>query len=238
RYAESLTNQGAIVTVLVPPVLMTLLQRRHDRIQVLPNVNVKHLEGHFDFHCPLMSLPRCLGLEPDLIQVIDRYLWARPEPRPPGFQEKRLQIGLVWAGNIKFSNDIQRSLPHFRLLAPLLELPGCQFHSLYVGSRVNELDGFIIDNPVTNFRDFDDTAAYIQHLDLVITVDTSVAHLAGALGKPVWILLPNIAEWRWYPYGETTPWYPSARLFIQRRRGDWCEIVQRVKQELEKKVVP
>ncbi|MEI8378473.1 MAG: glycosyltransferase family 9 protein, partial [bacterium] len=73
-----------------------------------------------------------------------------------------------------------------------------------------------------------DTAAFIQHLDLVITVDTAVAHLAGALGKPVWILLPTPAEWRWYPYVETTPWYPSARLFIQKTPGDWDEVVGRV----------
>jgi ADP-heptose:LPS heptosyltransferase len=93
---------------------------------------------------------------------------------------------------------------------------------------MNELAGFAIDDPTSDFRDFDDTAAYIQQLDLVITVDTAVAHLDGAMGKAVWILLPAPAEWRWYPYGETTPWYPSARLFIQKTPGDWCEVIGRV----------
>jgi tetratricopeptide (TPR) repeat protein len=232
RYAETLADQGAAVTVLVPPALVSLLQRGHDRIRVLPNVNAQCLEGRFDFHCPLMSLPRCLGLEPNMITVIDRYLFARPDPRPTGFLEKRLQVGLVWAGNPKFLNDRQRSLPHFKILAPLLGLPGCQFHSLSVGQRINELDGFPVDNPITAAWDFDDTAAYIQHLDLVISVDTAGAHLAGALGKPVWILLPTPAEWRWYPYDETTPWYPSARLFIQKQRGDWDEAISRIAMRL------
>ena len=90
-----------------------------------------------------------------------------------------------------------------------------------------------MDNPITNAWDFDDTAAYIQHLDLVISVDTAAAHLAGALGKPVWILLPTPAEWRWYPYGESTPWYSSARLFIQKQRGDWDEVISRISRQLQ-----
>ncbi|MEI6297530.1 MAG: tetratricopeptide repeat protein, partial [bacterium] len=211
RYANLLSEQGATVSVLVQSALMVLFQRGHDRIRILPMANGQRPEGSFDFHCPLMSLPHRLGLEPDLIQIVDRYLFARPVPRPSSFQAKRLQIGLAWFGNPLFFNDRQRSLSHFRILAPLLGVPGCQFHSLSVGSRVNEINGFPVDNPITNAWDFDDTAAYIQHLDLVISVDTAAAHLAGALGKPVWILLPTPAEWRWYPYGESTPWYSSAR---------------------------
>ena len=233
RYADLLSEQGATVSVLVQSALTVLLSRGHDRIRILPTmVNGQRSKGGFDFHCPLMSLPQCLGLEPDLIQIVDRYLFARPAPRPPSFQKKRLQIGLAWFGNPNFFNDSQRSLPHFRTLAPLLGVPGCQFHSLSLGSRINELSGFSVDNPVTEAWDFDDTAAYIQHLDLVISVDTAVAHLAGALGKTVWILLPTPAEWRWYPYGETTPWYPSARLFIQKQRGDWDEVVSRISKRL------
>jgi hypothetical protein len=221
------------------PALEALFQRRHPRIAILPAKKLEALlaanasASPFDYHCPFMSLPLGVHLRPDNILPGFPYLHPREDPRPVSLAPGRLQVGIVWAGNPKLANDRNRSLPHFRLLSPLLELPECQFHSLYIGSRTNELEGFAIDDPTSGFRDFDDTAAYIQHLDLVITVDTAVAHLAGALGKAVWILLPTPAEWRWYPYGETTPWYPSARLFIQKTPGDWSEVVDRIAAALQ-----
>jgi tetratricopeptide (TPR) repeat protein len=238
RYAEFLADRGAIVTVVVMPALETLFQRQHPRITIMPAKTLDELlmvnasASPFDYHSPFMGLPLGLHLRPDTILSMFQYLYPRPDSRPSSLEPGKLQIGIVWAGNAKLANNHNRSLPHFRLLAPLLGLSGFQFHSLYVGSQMNELTGFAIDNPAANFRDFDDTAAYIQHLDLVITVDTSVAHLAGALGKPVWILLPKIAEWRWYPYGETTHWYSSASLFIQKNLGDWEEVIGRVRHRL------
>ena len=232
RYAEILRDQGAAVSILVYPVLAALLGRGHDRIRILPDIGGQRPATGFDYHCSLMSLPRCLGLEPTSIPTIGNYLFARSETRPSNLPANRLHIGIVWAGNPTFPDDIRRSLPHFRIMVPLLEIPGTVWHSLQLGLRENECQGFEVGQPAKAFKDFDDTAAFIQHLDLVITVDTAVAHLAGALGKPVWILLPTPAEWRWYPYGETTPWYPSARLFIQKKQGDWDDVIARVKQAL------
>lgn len=229
RYAETLRGQGAEVVVLAAPALATLLRRGHPEVTVVtqPPPGLR-----FDFQCPFMGLLRPLGITPETVWPAPPYLFPRPEPRPGHFAPDRIQVGLVWAGNPGFKQDQLRSLPHFRTLAPLLALPEVQCHSLYVGPRMAELEGYDIDNPAQAFRDFDDTAACLQHLDLVVSVDTAAAHLAGALGRPAWILLPSPAEWRWYPYDTTTRWYPSAKLFIQNRQGDWDEVVGRVAQKL------
>jgi hypothetical protein len=225
RYAIWLSSRGVDVTVLAPSRLTPLFRRCHEDLKIIEEIDPV---VPYDAHRSMMGLLQALQVSPNSILQSPAYLFPRMEPRPPAMKVDKLQVGLVWAGNSGFPNDHNRSLPHFRILSPLLELPGCQFHSLYIGSRMDELEGFAIGNPVVDFQDFDDTAAYIQHIDLVISVDTAVAHLAGALGKPVWVLLPNPAEWRWYPYGEATPWYPSARLFVQKSPGDWGEVIDRV----------
>jgi hypothetical protein len=227
RYAAWLAARGVAVTVMAAEPLQALFQRHQKTISVVPASRVAPLPAG-DYHCPMMGLLRVLKVTPVTIYGQPGYLHARPEARPVQLATNLKHIGLVWAGKPEHGNDLNRSLPHFRVLAPLLELSGLAWHSLQLGPRENECLGFEVAQPAKAFKDFDDTAAFIQHLDLVITVDTAVAHLAGALGKPVWILLPTPAEWRWYPYGETTPWYPSARLFIQKTQGDWNEVVNRV----------
>jgi tetratricopeptide (TPR) repeat protein len=231
RYALWLAQQGALVTVLASPLLRSLFQRQHENVKVVSTIDPKDF---YDGHRPMMGLLEALQVTPSSILSPSCYLHSRPESRPD-WPLRGLQVGVVWSGGSNTGHDPLRSLSHLRALSPLLAIPGIFWHSLQKGAREDECLEFGIPQPSKAFNDFDDTAAVIRHLDLVITVDTAVAHLAGALGKPVWILLPTPAEWRWYPYGETTQWYPSARLFIQKTPGDWDEVILRVKLELAKK---
>jgi hypothetical protein len=224
RYALSLAQQGALVTVLASPLLQSLFQRQHENVTVVSAVDPG---GLYDGHRPMMGLLEALQVTPSSILSPSCYLHSRPGSRPD-WPLRGLQVGVAWCGGSRTGHDPLRSLAHLRALSPLLAIPGIFWHSLQKGAREDECLEFGIPQPSKDFNDFDDTAAFIQRLDLVITVDTAAAHLAGALGKPVWILLPTPAEWRWYPYGETTPWYPSARLFIQNTPGDWDEVIQRV----------
>ena len=146
----------------------------------------------------------------------------------------RPKIGIVWSGNPNHANDRNRSLP-LKALRPLFET-GAQFVSLQKNARESDLavlreHGGILD-AAPELESFADTAALIQQLDLVISVDTSVAHLAGALGKPVWILLPYVPDYRWLLDRDDTPWYPTARLYRQTARRDYAEVIDRMRADL------
>ena len=145
------------------------------------------------------------------------------------------RIGLVWAGSPTHRNDRNRSISP-ALLGLLLDTPGADFYSLQVGpagAALAELDpaGRVADL-APHIGDFADTAAAVECLDLIITVDTAVAHLAGGLGKPVWVLLPFSPDWRWMLDRDDSPWYSSMRLFRQQRSGDWAAVVKRLREAL------
>jgi ADP-heptose:LPS heptosyltransferase len=149
--------------------------------------------------------------------------------------EQPLRVGLAWAGNPRYKADQQRSM-HLKTLLPLLQMPGITWVSLQKGpaaEQLKELPGniFVWDGSSQD-RDLAETAALATTLDLIISTDTSVAHLAGALGMPVWILLPHLSDWRWMQQIETTPWYPTARLIRQSKPGDWQGVLKRVIGEL------
>ncbi|MBT6441103.1 MAG: tetratricopeptide repeat protein [Alphaproteobacteria bacterium] len=200
----------------------------------------------FDCHVPLLTLPRIFGTALETIPGPNPYLQpygddtARLAPAlaaPPGW----LKVGMCWAGKPTQRNDRNRSCG----LAPMLEaigVPGAVFYGLQVGPRAAELDqtgarGLIRDiSP--QLKDFADTAAVISQLDLVISVDTSVAHLAGALDKPTWIALTFTGDWRYLDREETTPWYPSARIFQQETNGDWRGVFSRIKAALLEEIGP
>lgn len=149
----------------------------------------------------------------------------------------RRRVGIVWAGNPKFAADRRRSFP-LETFLPLTEVAGVRLFSLQVGDRSADLkkyDGQIVDSSPW-LSDFTDTAAAVSALDLVVCVDTSVGHLTGALGRPVWILIASDPDWRWRLSREDTDWYPSARLFRQSCRGDWGEVMLRVKDALQELV--
>lgn len=192
---------------------------------------------HFDLQCPLLSVPGMLGISAARIPATVPYLRI-PPTRLAAWTERfhhleptgrsRLRVGLVWSGNPKHTNDAQRSMPVAQL-APLTDVPGVRFYSLQVGGRLDHPDrpsGLVDLAPALN--DFTETAAALAHLDLLITVDTSVAHLAGALGRPVWLLLALDCDWRWMLKRGDSPWYPTARLFRQPTPGDWTPVIAEI----------
>jgi ADP-heptose:LPS heptosyltransferase len=145
-----------------------------------------------------------------------------------GEPHKRKKVGLVWAGR---PTPPGRSIP-FAVLSKLLEIPGIEFHSLQKGGQAADARGSAVKDWDPHLTDFADTAALIASLDLVITIDTAVAHLAGAMGKPVWVMLQYAADWRWFRDRSDSPWYPTMRLFRQSTPGDWPGVVQAVSQAL------
>lgn len=175
----------------------------------------------FDYHIPLMSLPGAMqmGLLGDTayLSVVDHR----------DFPGTAFKVGLVWAGLPTHQHDMRRSC-RFGDLRPILDTPGTQFFSLQKGPSAAQLDATRVLDLGRDCADFADAAAAIAGLDLVITVDTAVAHLAGAMGKPVWVLLASAPDWRWGEAGETTEWYPSMRLFRQTQRGDWGSVIAEV----------
>ena len=194
----------------------------------------------FDVQAPFMSLPTLLGTEIDNIPRKTPYLAT--EPTAAAAWRDRLgsfpgpRVGLAWAGNPRHVNDHNRSMPA-SCLRPLLLAGGATFFSLQMGSAAKDLKGVAggaLHELSPEIDDFADTAAIIANLDLVISVDTAVAHLAGALGRPVWLLLPFVGEWRWLLDREDSPWYPTMRLFRQKAPGDWPGIVERVAEALPK----
>lgn len=197
---------------------------------------------HFDYHIPLLSLPRVLGTDLASIPAPVPYLKLRPshierwaERIPAG---GKVKVGLVWAGNPKHLRDGQRSMA-LTMLETLGQIDGIQLYSLQKGptaavdvaaSRLSLVD------LAPDLHDFCDTAAAISRLDLVISVDTSVAHLAGALAKSVWVMLATPSDWRWLQEGDCTPWYPTMRLFRQQERNQWGPVVEEVERNLRKLV--
>jgi tetratricopeptide (TPR) repeat protein len=201
--------------------------------------------SHFDEHVPMMSLPHLFDTVLETVPASVPYLRV-----DCAIQEKwkakfagvaTLKIGLVWAGGSRenFVNaaliDRRRSVG-LEPMKPWLDLQGARFYSLQKGKQANEIAALGLQDRITDFMDevddFADTAAIIENLDLVITVDTSVAHLAGGLGKPVWILSRYDACWRWLQNRPTNPWYPTARIFGQPSMGDWDSVIAEVGREL------
>jgi len=236
RYVPDVAALGAKVVVQVHPELKTLVSSIAgvDRV-----IGKGEPVADFDMHCPLMSLPLAFNTRLETIPAKIGYLsgsseraasWADwlPKSATP-------KIGIAWAGNPHHANDRLRSIALPRLM-PLLSAAGFQFVSIQKDLRDGDLE-FLREHPPLihlgdQIVDFSDTAAIMLHLDLVVTVDTAVAHLAGALGRPVWVLLDHTPDWRWMFEREDSPWYPSARLFRQQTAGDWKSVVARAVEAL------
>jgi hypothetical protein len=200
----------------------------------------------FDLECPLLSLPAVFRTTVETAPWPGAYLSANPEQvaeKRDQFPHLRLhdspsaqrRVGLAWAGNPRYKADRLRSVKLATLL-PLLRVPGITWVALQKGPAAEELlalpgDVDLLDGSSRD-RDLAETAALIATLDLVVTTDTCIAHLAGAMAKPVWILLPHLSDWRWMQQTQATPWYPTARLFRQSIPGDWAGLVERVIREL------
>jgi tetratricopeptide (TPR) repeat protein len=229
----------ARVTFLARPALLPLLQGL-DGIDVTDSL-APLPDRHYDCWVQLMSLPMWLGLTLGNLPAALPYL-AAPGERVALWQRRLsgdgVRVGLVWRGNPKHRNDRHRSLPSLATLAPLWAVPGVQFFSLQKGDGADEGRRPPPHQPLTHLgdelADFADTAAVVETLDLVICVDTAVAHLAGALARPCWVMLPRVGtDWRWLRSGCDTAWYPRAlRLFRQPRPGDWQSVVEEMQSAL------
>jgi tetratricopeptide (TPR) repeat protein len=239
RYAPLVKRRTGAGRVLMeaPPRLARLLQENTDwNAEIISGASSEHA-APVDCHASLLSLPLALGIF-DPLPMTAPYLRADPALRREwrerlGVTSSR-RVGLVWAGNPRHKLNRLRSMTAASLL-PLIKTPGIEFYSLQMGDESGagrQLAELGLVDLTGRIQDFADTAALVAELDLVISVDTAVAHLAGAMGRPVWTMLQFRGEWRWGLAGETTEWYPTMRLFRQPALGDWEAVVKRVAAEL------
>ncbi len=235
RYASLVSRRGARVVVGCPPALHALLS-------TVPGVAAVVTDGMkvpaFDLQAALMSLPRVFGTRLETIPADTPYVSASPEQReawraPVTAAGPALNVGLAWAGHPQNRNDRRRSMP-LAALAPLATVPGVTLHSLQGGDAAGQITSapFRLVDHHAGRHDFAGLAGLIENLDLVISVDTVTAHLAGALGKPAWTVLPFSPDWRWLLDRDDSPWYPTMRLFRQSIAGDWGAVLTRVAREL------
>lgn len=229
---------GDVVLEVQPP-LARLLQRSPDfaRITIVPRGAET---PRADYQIPLMSLARLRGTTLETVPDHCPYLRPPTDSKAPKWAVgDRFRVGICWAGKPSHKNDRNRSIG-LADFAGMLDIPDIDFFSLQKGPATAEISEMTLDPPVhdlgTHFRDFADTAATVAKLDLVITVDTSVAHLAGAMARPVWVLLPYSPDWRWLLHRDDSPWYPSMTLFRQTSPGDWSEVLTRVRAALIRKL--
>jgi hypothetical protein len=236
RYARRVKELGARVVFECPGELFSLLQG-------VAGIDLAVLQGAplpgFDLHAPLMSLPRLLGITADAIDASARYIaadTARAEPWRERLSDyPDFRVGVVWRGNPKHKRDHLRSFSPEHLDV-IDRVPHVQLFSLQKPAAAHAVPTFnspgqLIDL-APELTDFAETAAAIKNLDLVISCDSAPAHLAGALGVPVWIALPFVPDWRWLLNRDDSPWYPTARLFRQRERQDWTAVFANMAREL------
>ncbi len=235
RYVPLVAERGGKVVLEVQPRLHRLLAHTPGAAEVICRDEAL---PEFDWQCPLLSLPLALGTELNTIPAPIPYLYPYPAQAEAWRQRlagNSLRIGLVWGGSPMHPHELWRSIP-LEQLAPLTTLEGTTFYSLQMGAPAQQAkrwrDRVRLIDLQHEQKDFGDTAAIVASLDLVISIDTSVAHLAGAMGKPVWVLLSMSPDWRWLLDREDSPWYPTARLFRQSTLGKWQDVVTRVEQEL------
>lgn len=258
RYAALVAARGGVPVLAVQEPVERLIRSlavvRAGAAEVVTlGAAIARRDLHFDCECPLMSLPAAFGTTVDTVPLADfpktnsrtgAYLGADADEVAAKWLAfpslgTEMRIGIAWAGNPRYKADPHRSMKLTNLL-PLLRSVNADWISLQKGeaaAQIAEIDIALRDGSSLD-RDLAETAALIATLDLVITTDTSIAHLTGAMGKPVWIVLPRIADWRWMVGLEMTPWYPTARLFRQQERGNWNGVFERVIAELRRSDFP
>jgi Flp pilus assembly protein TadD len=234
RYCRLVSERGGKVIVECQPALKRLLRGVAGIEQI---VGRGEPLPHFDVQCPLLTLPLVLATTRQNIPSLVPYLKADEQAVKRWAQrfasdDRRLKVGLCWAGSPKFRADQLRSPRELALFAPLGKVQGVSWYSLQKGAAAEQAKhppaGLNLVDWTSELADFADTAALIANLDLVVTSDTAVAHLAGALGKPVWTLLSFVPDWRWMLDRADSPWYPTMRLFRQPKPGDWRSTIDQV----------
>jgi tetratricopeptide (TPR) repeat protein len=238
RYAKRLLELGLDVVMEVQPSLRSVASSLDSRIKVISSGEPV---PNFDYQSSLMSLPWVLKTTLDSIPAEPAYLSISDRKRKEwvlrlGKRDKP-RIGLVWSGNSNHKNDQSRSLGLDEIVSILS--PAFEWHSLQKEYRNHDLpllgQHSELHQHHTLIDDFEDTGALIEQMDLVISVDTSVAHLAGALGKQVWVLLPHVPDYRWMMDRKDSPWYPSAELYRQDETRKWGGVIARIQSDLVKK---
>lgn len=234
RYIPFVKNKGGHVILECKKELRKLFEGFNGvdeiidkKINIVPDVR-------FDFYIHLMSLPAVFNTNVDNIPNKIPYLKAKQqlaEKFKRQFSKNKFNIGIVWAGNPEQENDKNRST-RFENFKIFKEIPGIKLYSLQKGEAALQLNDKEIINLESQINDFADTSAFIENLDLIISVDTSVAHLAGAMGKMVWVLLSTASDWRWLRERKDSPWYPSMKLFRQKELGDWEHVFEEARREL------
>ncbi len=239
RYLSMVKERGGTVIYETKKPLTNLLRPLDGIDELVEASSNGRPAASFDLHVSLMDLPRVFGATIETIPSNVPYLYADPAKAQVWrnrIVRKDLTVGIVWAGGPAHRNDRNRSctLADF---APLAEIDGIQLYGLQKGNGLRQWDmsstEIIAANIGEEFEDFTDTAAAIENMDLVVSVDTAVLHLAGAMGKPVWALLPFAPDWRWMLERQDTPWYPTMRLFRQKSPGCWPDVFADVKKELQ-----
>lgn len=239
RYAPLIAARNARVLVACAPELAPIVRTVRGVSDVVTSAEAA---PPFDLHAPVASLPRIFGTTLDTIPATVPYLTADPQ-RVDAFRTRligdaNVKIGLVWAGTARHLNDRARScaLADFAPLAQVAAAGGVTYYSLQKGppaaQALNPPPGMNLVHLGDDLHDFADTAELLMNLDLLISVDTSIVHLAGALARPAWVLLAKGPDWRWLLDRDDSPWYPTLRLFRQPRSGDWHSVLERVAAEL------
>ena len=238
RYATLAAERGGQVIVEGPEALLEVFSTVKGIGQLVPQGAAL---PHFDLHVPMMSLP--LAFRTTLETIPQKVPYISADAARCEFwrewlaeNEASMKVGLVWAGRPTHTGDRQRSM-QLRQFLPIFRVPDVDFVSLQFDRGIEQIAQLPGRQPIrdasADIHDFADTAALVSQLDLVIAVDTAVAHLAGALGKPVWVLLPSPPDWRWMLRREDSPWYPAMRLFRQQRALEWDPVIARLRKELQ-----
>ncbi|OGI23252.1 MAG: hypothetical protein A2287_07255 [Candidatus Melainabacteria bacterium RIFOXYA12_FULL_32_12] len=239
RYMPILEAMGAKVLCKVQPGLVRLFKQSNLKAEIIDN-STPDESLEFDYQMPFMSLPGAFEANPDNIPFKNSYLKADPEKvnyyKEKYFDNNSFKVGIFWFSEVS-STDRIMSLSDFY---PLIQLENIKVYSLQKGSGIEQLnslpEGMEVVNLGETFNDFSDTAAAIENLDLVITPDTSIIHLAGALGKPGWVMLPFLCDWRWLTDTEDSIWYESVRLFRQNEPRNWHGVMEKVVNALKVKL--
>jgi hypothetical protein len=235
RYAPLVAQLGAKVILEVQRPLVKLLKSLEGITKIIARGDTLPA---FDFQCPLLSLPLAFKTELNSIPLVSQHIISGSEKiikwQTRLGKKAKLLVGLIWSGSTTHKNDHNRSLTLNQLIS---YLPS-QHQYICLQKELRDIDKVVLaKNSHIQFygdelTDFTDTAVLCELIDVVISVDTSVAHLAGTLGKQTWILLPFSPDWRWLLDRDDSPWYPSVKLYRQERIGDWDSVLERVKEDL------
>ncbi|MEQ8734991.1 MAG: tetratricopeptide repeat-containing glycosyltransferase family protein [Rhodospirillaceae bacterium] len=236
RFAKTLSDQGHRVGIEAQPTL-------HGLLSTVPGISDVLAPGEpsneYSYWLPIMSLPAALGIEENTIPRAVPYVSVPVKTPRPHLGGAGIKVGLVWRGNPKHETDHLRSIP-LSFWGEILKIPGVDFYSLQVGTDGTELQAaqkkYNITDVAPELTDFSATAAWVNQLDYVITVDTAMAHLAGAMKKPVWLLVSPANDWRWMKGRHDSPWYRTLHIFRAARIGRWHDLISKVARILEQRV--